>query len=155
MAADAVDAYFSQFSSSSGASCQNVSRRVPQEPPAKRAKTVLDVSENAEEPAVAEAPDEYQDVVVEVYEGDTNCSHECVRPLSICKLPQQDAENGLITKPAATFSAPGSSRPPARVFPYTLDTFQETAIQCLEAGESVLVSAHTSAGKTTVAEVSS
>ena len=37
-------------------------------------------------------------------------------------------------------------------YPFTLDTFQRQAIQCIENNRSVLVSAHTSAGKTAVAE---
>lgn len=41
---------------------------------------------------------------------------------------------------------------PAKVYPFTLDPFQRTAISSIERGESVLVSAHTSAGKTVVAE---
>ena len=41
---------------------------------------------------------------------------------------------------------------PARTYPFTLDPFQETAIYCIQRNESVLVSAHTSAGKTVVAE---
>lgn len=45
----------------------------------------------------------------------------------------------------------GTSLPPPITFPYKLDIFQSTSIGYLEAGESVLVSAHTSAGKTTVA----
>lgn len=40
----------------------------------------------------------------------------------------------------------------ARVYPFTLDPFQDTAISCIDRSESVLVSAHTSAGKTVVAE---
>lgn len=40
---------------------------------------------------------------------------------------------------------------PAMTFEYPLDVFQQTSIDHLEAGDSVLVSAHTSAGKTTVA----
>ncbi|KAM3911682.1 superkiller complex protein 2 [Leptodactylus fuscus] len=36
--------------------------------------------------------------------------------------------------------------------PFELDTFQKKAVQCLEAGSSVFVAAHTSAGKTVVAE---
>lgn len=40
---------------------------------------------------------------------------------------------------------------PAKKFPFTLDPFQSQAITCLENGESVMVSAHTSAGKTVVA----
>ncbi|GJJ07500.1 ATP-dependent RNA helicase mtr4 [Clathrus columnatus] len=41
---------------------------------------------------------------------------------------------------------------PARQYPFTLDPFQQVAIYAIERGESVLVSAHTSAGKTVVAE---
>ncbi|KAG6499426.1 DExH-box ATP-dependent RNA helicase DExH9-like [Zingiber officinale] len=42
-------------------------------------------------------------------------------------------------------------KPPAREFPFELDPFQCEAIKCLDAGQSVMVSAHTSAGKTVVA----
>ncbi|WFD02326.1 RNA helicase [Malassezia obtusa] len=42
--------------------------------------------------------------------------------------------------------------PPARSWPFMLDPFQQTSVFCIERGESVLVSAHTSAGKTIVAE---
>ncbi|RIA98531.1 rRNA-processing arch domain-containing protein [Glomus cerebriforme] len=41
---------------------------------------------------------------------------------------------------------------PARAYPFKLDPFQEHAISCIERSESVLVSAHTSAGKTVIAE---
>lgn len=41
---------------------------------------------------------------------------------------------------------------PARTYPFTLDPFQKLSIDCIERNESVLVSAHTSAGKTVVAE---
>ncbi len=41
---------------------------------------------------------------------------------------------------------------PARTWPFTLDPFQKVSISSIERGESVLVSAHTSAGKTVVAE---
>ncbi|CAN3373327.1 hypothetical protein DIURU_001295 [Diutina rugosa] len=40
----------------------------------------------------------------------------------------------------------------ARKYPFTLDPFQDTSISCIDRNESVLVSAHTSAGKTVVAE---
>ncbi|XVF75079.1 hypothetical protein PTKIN_Ptkin13bG0159600 [Pterospermum kingtungense] len=40
---------------------------------------------------------------------------------------------------------------PAKEFPFTLDSFQSEAINCLDNGQSVMVSAHTSAGKTVVA----
>ena len=44
------------------------------------------------------------------------------------------------------------SKPPAKEYPFTLDPFQTEAICCLENKQSVLVSAHTSAGKTVIAE---
>ncbi|KAK3089046.1 hypothetical protein FSP39_000389 [Pinctada imbricata] len=43
------------------------------------------------------------------------------------------------------------STTPAKEYPFILDPFQKEAILCLENNESVLVSAHTSAGKTVVA----
>jgi ATP-dependent RNA helicase DOB1 len=44
------------------------------------------------------------------------------------------------------------SSEPAKIYPFPLDTFQKEAIQCIEKNESVLVAAHTSAGKTVCAE---
>jgi ATP-dependent RNA helicase DOB1 len=41
---------------------------------------------------------------------------------------------------------------PARTWPFQLDPFQDVSIACIQRNESVLVSAHTSAGKTVVAE---
>jgi ATP-dependent RNA helicase DOB1 len=41
---------------------------------------------------------------------------------------------------------------PARTWPFTLDPFQQVSIYSIQRNESVLVSAHTSAGKTVVAE---
>ncbi|CAE6455913.1 unnamed protein product [Rhizoctonia solani] len=41
---------------------------------------------------------------------------------------------------------------PARVYPFTLDPFQQLSVYAIDRNESVLVSAHTSAGKTVVAE---
>jgi len=41
---------------------------------------------------------------------------------------------------------------PAKQYPFVLDPFQKEAILCIENNQSVLVSAHTSAGKTVVAE---
>ena len=42
--------------------------------------------------------------------------------------------------------------PPAKTYPFQIDPFQQIAINCMEANHSVLVAAHTSAGKTVVAE---
>ena len=47
---------------------------------------------------------------------------------------------------------PPPARKPAKSYPFVLDAFQREAVNSLEKGESVLVSAHTSAGKTAVAE---
>lgn len=44
------------------------------------------------------------------------------------------------------------SRAPAKIYKFKLDTFQQEAVDYIEKGESVLVAAHTSAGKTAVAE---
>lgn len=40
----------------------------------------------------------------------------------------------------------------AKEYKFKLDTFQEKAVECIQKGESVLVAAHTSAGKTAIAE---
>eukprot|EP01061_Rhynchopus_euleeides_P004465 TRINITY_DN13718_c0_g2_i1.p1 TRINITY_DN13718_c0_g2~~TRINITY_DN13718_c0_g2_i1.p1 ORF type:complete len:953 (+),score=506.48 TRINITY_DN13718_c0_g2_i1:153-3011(+) len=62
------------------------------------------------------------------------------------KRPAGDAaeEEGVAKKPRVP-------REPACTFPYELDTFQKESVDALENDESVLVAAHTSAGKTTVA----
>ncbi|CAM9227349.1 unnamed protein product [Ascophyllum nodosum] len=52
-------------------------------------------------------------------------------------------------KPDTTYRPPSK---PAKEYPFTLDPFQKQAIQYIERNESVLVSAHTSAGKTVNAE---
>ena len=41
---------------------------------------------------------------------------------------------------------------PARIYPFELDPFQKVSVASIQRNESVLVSAHTSAGKTVVAE---
>ena len=41
---------------------------------------------------------------------------------------------------------------PAKVYPFRLDTFQQKSVEVMEQRESVMVAAHTSAGKTVVAE---
>ncbi|KAI6195930.1 DNA RNA helicase and DSH domain containing protein [Aphelenchoides besseyi] len=41
---------------------------------------------------------------------------------------------------------------PAKTYPFALDSFQSQAISCINQSQSVLVSAHTSAGKTVVAD---
>lgn len=43
-------------------------------------------------------------------------------------------------------------QPFIRTFPFNLDPFQRKAMECINNRQSVLVSAHTSSGKTAVAE---
>jgi len=45
-----------------------------------------------------------------------------------------------------------STTEPAKTYPFILDPFQKESVLCIENNQSVLVSAHTSAGKTVVAE---
>eukprot|EP00890_Picochlorum_soloecismus_P006631 jgi/Picsp_1/793/NSC_04282-R1_superkiller viralicidic activity 2-like 2 len=69
-----------------------------------------------------------------------SCLHEVAWP------PDQRDENSLLPP------GPRKDKHPAREYPFQIDPFQQTAINCMEAGHSVLVAAHTSAGKTVVAE---
>ena len=74
-----------------------------------------------------------KDYVVEVKEY-ANCTHEYVAPKDFIrpayKKPQQRAKQ----------------------YKFTLDKFQDKAVECIERNESILVAAHTSAGKTAIAE---
>ncbi|EFJ42378.1 hypothetical protein VOLCADRAFT_107315 [Volvox carteri f. nagariensis] len=66
-----------------------------------------------------------------------SCTHEVAWP------PGQEG---------STLPPPAREGAPARVYPFKIDPFQQVAVNCLEAGHSVMVAAHTSAGKTVVAE---
>jgi hypothetical protein len=70
------------------------------------------------------------------------CRHAPAHRISLLTAGQ---EGGLLPPPPR-------AGPPAREYPFPLDPFQQTAVNALEAGHSVLVAAHTSAGKTVVAE---
>jgi len=62
------------------------------------------------------------------------CQHECVLPTNFIRKERDPSKQA------------------AKTYKFKLDPFQETSIDCLERNESVLVAAHTSAGKTVVAE---
>ncbi|CAH1426298.1 unnamed protein product [Lactuca virosa] len=70
-------------------------------------------------------------------EAGVACVHDCSYPENYVAVPRR--------------SNTEEDSKPAKEFPFTLDPFQAEAINCLNAGESVMVSAHTSAGKTVVA----
>lgn len=75
------------------------------------------------------------DYVVERNEW-ANCIHEYVAPKNYVRPEYQRPQQR------------------AKEYPFKLDKFQEKAVECIERNESVLVAAHTSAGKTAVAEYS-
>jgi ATP-dependent RNA helicase DOB1 len=128
---DSIETLFSPFS------LKQENEKYASQGPVKRCKMDSNTTTATSSTLVEE--ENYQDVLIETYDSDINCSHDCVRP-----LPKSDTETTNVTLGKTS---------PAMEFPYQLDLFQMKAIQCLEKGESVLVSAHTSAGKTTVAEV--
>eukprot|EP00931_Biecheleriopsis_adriatica_P061271 TRINITY_DN36836_c0_g1_i1.p1 TRINITY_DN36836_c0_g1~~TRINITY_DN36836_c0_g1_i1.p1 ORF type:complete len:1062 (-),score=260.86 TRINITY_DN36836_c0_g1_i1:47-3232(-) len=107
--------------------------------PAKKPKQ----EDGAAAPPLAEAAqqapaDLTTETVLETYDVKavgSNCIHECVRPAESVGLPR-----------------PPLPATPAKAYPFKLDTFQQEAVSCLERRESVMVAAHTSAGKTVVAE---
>lgn len=74
-------------------------------------------------------------IQVHVIDSPDSCTHE------LATYPGQ--EYVPLTQPAG---------PPAKEYPFVLDPFQKEAILCIDNNQSVLVSAHTSAGKTVVAE---
>lgn len=74
------------------------------------------------------------DYDVKTFEFD-NCTHEYVAPRG--------------------YQRPADFRRPKvkpKQYKFTLDKFQDRAVECIERDESVLVAAHTSAGKTAIAE---
>lgn len=72
------------------------------------------------------------------------CVHEVAIPTGYASA-MDETTHGTILNPVY-------SGPMAKTYPFTLDPFQQVSVACLERNESVLVSAHTSAGKTAVAE---
>lgn len=74
-------------------------------------------------------------IVVHTIESIESCTHEVAYPPGQPYVPLSPARG----EPAKTYS-------------FTLDPFQKESILCVDNNQSVLVSAHTSAGKTVIAE---
>ncbi|KAL6560103.1 Helix-loop-helix protein 2 [Orobanche hederae] len=72
------------------------------------------------------------------------CVHEVAVPTGYASSKDESIHG--------TLSDPIYNGERAKIYPFKLDPFQEVSVSCLERKESVLVSAHTSAGKTAVAE---
>ena len=70
-------------------------------------------------------------------------------PVSCIHYTSRGPSFARVISPLPSFD---SFQPHARVWPFQLDEFQQRAITILEHGQHVLVAAHTSAGKTVVAE---
>ena len=78
-------------------------------------------------------------VAIHKLETQGSCVHEVVIHDDLEYVPLRDHSGNPIYMPAKSYKFP-------------LDSFQKEAILCIENNQSVLVSAHTSAGKTVVAE---
>lgn len=74
-------------------------------------------------------------IKVHTIESIESCTHEVAVPPEQEFVPLEHKEGKL-----------------AKEYKFILDPFQKEAILCIENNQSVLVSAHTSAGKTVVAE---
>lgn len=72
------------------------------------------------------------------------CVHEVALPSGYVSVKDKTIHG--------TLSDPVYNGKMAKTYPFVLDPFQQISVSCLERKESVLVSAHTSAGKTAVAE---
>ncbi|CAI0388045.1 unnamed protein product [Linum tenue] len=73
-----------------------------------------------------------------------SCVHEVAVP-SDYTSPKDGTTHGTLSNPVYNGEM-------AKTYEFVLDPFQKVSVACLERKESVLVSAHTSAGKTAVAE---
>ena len=74
-------------------------------------------------------------IVVHVIESMEACTHEVACPPGQEYVPLRTGRNEA-----------------AKQYPFALDAFQKESILCVDNNQSVLVSAHTSAGKTVIAE---
>lgn len=77
-----------------------------------------------------------------------NSSRTCVHEVAVPTGYNSNTDESVY----GTLSNPAYSGEMAKTYPFKLDPFQQVSVACLERKESVLVSAHTSAGKTAVAE---
>lgn len=75
-----------------------------------------------------------------------------MNPSSRCLPPQPRYGGRSRTHPFPKWLVSHSLLPLFQEYPFVLDPFQREALRCIESNQSVLVSAHTSAGKTVVAE---
>jgi ATP-dependent RNA helicase DOB1 len=92
-----------------------------------------------------------------VEEGKVKLVHQvrhqvCIRPWLAMYMSDSHQVALPPNYPYIPISQHKRNDPPARSYKFELDPFQHVATSCIERNESCLVSAHTSAGKTVVAE---
>lgn len=107
------------------------------------------------QPSDVEIDDEFggQNLKYKLVKIDENSVLEMPR-IEIRHLETPESCTHEVAIPGGYNYEPLSYKPdqPAKVYPFVLDPFQQEAIKCLDNNQSVLVSAHTSAGKTVIAE---
>ncbi|KAK1275665.1 hypothetical protein QJS04_geneDACA004148 [Acorus gramineus] len=109
--------------------------------PAKR-KVPVDDSDAKSQPSDDPTPPSKRQATLD------NASRTCVHEVAVPNDYAPTKDESL----HGTLSDPVYKGPMAKAYPFELDPFQSVSVACLERKESVLVSAHTSAGKTAVAE---
>ncbi|KAH3900580.1 probable ATP-dependent RNA helicase DOB1 [Saccharomycodes ludwigii] len=118
-------------------------------------KKLIDKKENKKEiqPVVTDSFEQEASREVKASSGLTNKPTTAVEDDGKVKLSHQ-VRHQVALPPNYDYKPIGEHKRvnEARTYPFTLDPFQDTAISCIDRNESVLVSAHTSAGKTVVAE---
>ncbi|XP_042003348.1 DExH-box ATP-dependent RNA helicase DExH10-like isoform X1 [Salvia splendens] len=106
-------------------------------PSSVKRKQPEEVSQEQQESNVRESPSKRRSL-------SRTCVHEVAVPTGYVST-KDESTHGTLADPVYNGER-------AKTYPFKLDPFQEVSISCLERKESVLVSAHTSAGKTAVAE---
>lgn len=100
--------------------------------------------EVSEEKISPECESQDSDSAVKRRNTSRSCIHEVAVP-NDCNSSKDESIHGTLENPIYNGKM-------AKTYPFELDPFQKVSVACLERNESVLVSAHTSAGKTAVAE---
>ncbi|KAI9183802.1 ATP-dependent RNA helicase mtr4 [Blastocladiella emersonii ATCC 22665] len=103
---------------------------------------VLDGPSSDAVPSAGDAPEDVNSGEVKFTKANVATRHEVVLPAGFDKAAYVPMRS-YVPPPQAEW---------CRQYPFTLDPFQEYSIYCIQRNESVLVAAHTSAGKTVVAE---
>ncbi|KFD56069.1 hypothetical protein M513_03193 [Trichuris suis] len=157
---DQEDCFFSMFESSSSVSVdmlssESVTTDVSKEGKADRRRRAEELIQElmtyTEQKKSKKSSDVIEEVGVESVE-DRSCEPPSRATVINLQTPDASCKHEVTVPPLTTYEPlKEPTRPPAMEFPYKLDTFQKEAIRCIDNDQSVLVSAHTSAGKTVIA----